>query len=706
MILDFMQSVALMIAGSVAVRALMRRLRLSPRQTQVVFGVLFGLLAVIAMLRPALAASGVLVDSRSVAIAVAGLFGGPLAAALAAAIAALARIALGGTGVLAGIAIAVSVALMSGTYHRLRDRRPTLYALPSLAAFSVAIHAVVLAIVVVASGRPDLTLSADIALPMLLLVPAGLVLVAWIMLDYEQQDEAERLLSVRENRFRTLFEGVHAPMLLIDPDSGRIIDANPAAVAFYGWTADALRTMTIDQINTLTPEQIKIEMRQAAEADRNHFEFEHRLADGSVRYVDVYSGAVSVDGRQLLYSFVIDSTLRRKAEEELLEREWLMRTVFEATQDGFCLLGTDGTIQMVNRAYTEMSGFDRESLLSMRYTSLCAPSSRGVAGEALKSLSGDQAVLFESAQQRRDGSVFDVEVSAAALPDDAGIVCFIRDITTRKQHAAELEEYRDHLESLVELRTARLRETIRELRIANETTNRFLMNVSHELRTPLNSILGFSDVLLAGISGPINGEQHRQLATVRSAGEHLLSLINDILDVERIASGDTTVAIEPVDVAALIRQLLDDFSSETEPKRITLKAALTPDESVIIDSDPLRLKQILTNLVGNAIKFTDRGQVTISLDAESADRINVAVADTGPGIPGAELDRVFEPFVQVHCPDGGKPRGTGLGLTISQDLAQLLGGDISLTSRVGVGSTFTVRLPRCNPSCDTDRSRS
>lgn len=698
MVLDFMQSVALMIAGSVAVRALMRRLRLSPRQTQVVFGVLFGVLAVIAMLRPALAASGVLVDSRSMAIAIAGLFGGPLAAAIAAAIAALARIALAGTGVLAGIAIAVSVALMSGTYHHLRNRRPSLYTLPSLAAFSVAIHAVVLTIIIVASGRPDLTLAADIALPMLL-VPAGLVLVAWLMLDYEQQDEAERLLSGRESRFRMLFEGVRAPMLLIDPDSGRIMDANPAAVDYYGWTADALRTMTIGQINTLTPEQIKTEMRKAVEADKNHFEFEHRLADGSVRYVDVYSGIVSIDDKQLLYSFVIDSTLRRKAEEELLEREWLMRTAFEATRDGFCLLGTDGTIQMVNKAYAEMSGFDKRSLLSMRYTRLCAPSSRGVAGEALKSLSGNQAVLFESTQQRRDGSVFDVEVSAAALPDGAGIVCFIRDITTRKQHAAELEEYRDHLEGLVELRTARLRETIRELRVANETTNRFLMNVSHELRTPLNSILGFSDVLLAGIPGPINSEQHRQLATVRSAGEHLLSLINDILDVERIASGDTTVTIEPVDVAALIRQLLDDFSSETESKRIALKA-LTPDQSVIIDSDPLRLRQILTNLVGNAIKFTDRGQVTISLDAENAGRIIIAIADTGPGIPDAELDSVFEPFVQVHCPDGSKPRGTGLGLTISQDLAKLLGGDISVTSRVGAGSTFTVVLPRSSPACD------
>jgi len=314
-------------------------------------------------------------------------------------------------------------------------------------------------------------------------------------------------------------------------------------------------------------------------------------------------------------------------------------------------------------------------------------------------------VLFESAQQRRDGSVFDVEVSAAALPDDAGIVCFIRDITARKRSESELESYRDHLEELVELRTARLGEMVRDLTEANQTTSRFLMNVSHELRTPLNSIIGFSSVLLAGMLGPINAEQERRLATVHSAGEHLLSLINDILDVERVASGDTTVTIESVDAAPLIRQLLDDFSSEAERKRISVEALL-PAERVIIDSDPLRLKQVLSNLVGNAIKFTDQGGVTISLNIQGADRVAIAVADTGPGIPEDDLGKVFEPFVQVHGPDGSKPGGTGLGLTISQDLARLLGGDISVTSRVGVGSTFTVALPRCSPRSDANLSRS
>lgn len=705
MVLDFVQNVALMIAGSVAVRALIRRLQLSPRQTQVIFGALFGLLAVVSMLSPAIAVAGILVDSRSVAVMIAGLFGGPLAVCVTAAIAGIARVVLGGSGMLSGIAGFIVVALMASIYRRLRPSHPQLYTLPAIALFSVAVHAMVLAIIVFASGRPDLSLATDIALPMLLLIPAGVVLVAWFMLDYEQQDEAERLLSGRESRFRMLFEGVRAPMLLIEPDSGRIVDANPAAVDFYGWTADELRSMTVDQINTLTPGHIRAEMRRAVEARKNHFEFQHRHADGSLRYVDVYSGTVMVDGAQLLYSFIVDSTLRREAELELLEREWLMRTVFETTRDGFCLLNTDGTIRMVNRAYAEMSGFSEEKLLSIHYTSLCAPSDRGAADEALSSIAGSQAVLFESVQQRQDGSVFDVEVSAAALPDDAGIVCFIRDISRRKQRTAELERYRGHLEELVELRTARLGETIIDLTAANQTISRFLMNVSHELRTPLNSIIGFSGVLLAGISGPINPEQQRQLSTVRSAGEHLLSLINDILDVQRIASGDTKVTIESVDAVALVRQLLEDFSSETEGKHITAEA-LVPAESLIIDSDPLRLKQILTNLVGNAVKFTDQGGFTISLSVDAADRVAIAVADTGPGIPEEDLDRVFEPFVQVHSFDGSKPQGTGLGLTISQDLAKLLGGDISVTSRVGVGSTFTVLLPRRNPCCDTSPSHS
>jgi len=267
----------------------------------------------------------------------------------------------------------------------------------------------------------------------------------------------------------------------------------------------------------------------------------------------------------------------------------------------------------------------------------------------------------------------------------------------RRLSEKELENHRQNLEDLVELRTARLAATIAELRAANETTGQFLMNVSHELRTPLNSIIGFSEVLLREIPGPINADQEHQITTVRDAGKHLLSLINDILDLERIASGKIMLCTENVDLVDMAEHVCEELTQSADTDlRVEVVA---PAGGVTITSDPVRVRQILINLIGNAVKFTERGAVTVSMDTADPTLVQVAVKDTGPGIPKEHINRVFEPFVQVHSATHGKPHGTGLGLTISQDLAALLGGTISVESRTGEGSTFTLSLPATNPAC-------
>lgn len=246
---------------------------------------------------------------------------------------------------------------------------------------------------------------------------------------------------------------------------------------------------------------------------------------------------------------------------------------------------------------------------------------------------------------------------------------------------------------LAEERTAALRETTDRLIEASHIKDEFLANMSHELRTPLNSIIGFSKIMLDGLAGSINPEQQKQLEMVLGAGNHLLAIITDVLDLEKIEAGAFPVAAERVavsdvvgDVVALMRPL-----AEAKGLRIVDEAAESP---LVVLTDPLKLRQILLNLVGNAVKFTDTGEVALSVDATDRTAFTVSVADTGRGMTPGECESVFRAFTQVASAEAAKPEGTGLGLAIARRLAVLLGGEIGVESAAGVGSTFRVTLPR------------
>jgi len=236
-----------------------------------------------------------------------------------------------------------------------------------------------------------------------------------------------------------------------------------------------------------------------------------------------------------------------------------------------------------------------------------------------------------------------------------------------------------------------------ELATASRVKNDFLANMSHELRTPLNSILGFTGVLLQDIAGPLNDEQRKQLGMVKHSGEHLLALVNDILDLERIESG--TVVLEPVSLDP--REVLESLTNRMLPLAEDRKLALSCDLAnapIAVQADARSLEQILFNLIGNAIKYTEQGSVTVQVTCEN-NEVRFAVHDTGIGIPRENHATIFDEFVQVRARSGEKPGGTGLGLAVSRRLAEMHGGRIELTSStLGVGSVFTLVLPTA--SCE------
>lgn len=262
----------------------------------------------------------------------------------------------------------------------------------------------------------------------------------------------------------------------------------------------------------------------------------------------------------------------------------------------------------------------------------------------------------------------------------------------REQALLQLEAYRDHLEEIVAERTRELAKAKEAAESADRLKSAFLATMSHELRTPLNSIIGFSGVLEQELAGPLNDEQKKQLGMVSESAEHLLALINDVLDISKIEAGQLTVAAEPVEVRPLLEKAVRTVKPLAEAKHLALELEIDPEAGMVI-ADSRRAGQVLLNLLSNAIKFTDTGSVRVRCTDEGA-MIRISVTDTGIGIQKEYLDRLFAPFTQIETGLARKYEGTGLGLSISKRLVTLMGGEITVESEPGRGSTFSFTLPQ------------
>ncbi len=509
-------------------------------------------------------------------------------------------------------------------------------------------------------------------------------------------EEIAHRLSESEQSLRSVLDHSPDAVFIARPD-GHYEYVNQKAGEFVGYTTEELLAMGIGGLAPagLIDAHHRIFERIVGEG-HCFTEIELRRKDGSIAFAEM-SAVLLPNGNVL--GLCRDIARRREAEQALLAAERKFRGLIEQSLVGVYII-QDGRFPYVNPRFAEMFGFasPQEVIDRVAVSDLVAPEAREAVAENLRRrVSGEvEAINYSFVGLRRDGSRMDVEVYGRSMVHDGrpAVIGVLLDVSERKRVEAELEQNRLHLEDLVAARTNELLLAKDAAEAANRAKSSFLANMSHELRTPMNAIIGLSGILLRRYDDPALCDK---LGKISGAANHLLHLLNDILDLSKIDAEHLVLERVPFRFGSLLADVESLVHERVEARHLTLTRQIDPRLAGLeLLGDPLRLQQILLNLVTNAIKFTEQGGVTIdlSIEAESPEDVHlrVSVADTGIGIRDDAQERIFSPFEQADSSTTRRHGGTGLGLAICKRLVTLMGGSITVHSAPGEGSCFSFSL--------------
>lgn len=528
--------------------------------------------------------------------------------------------------------------------------------------------------------------------------------------DITKHKQAEEALTESELKYRSIYENINVGILLTVPD-GEILAANDFACELFGMTEEEICRKGRDAIIDRTDPRFQTILKERKRNGKAKGELTLIRSDKTT-----FEGELSSvifpdkDGKARTSMVIQDLTRRKQSEDALRKSEEKFRSIMENSADAIFITDDKGRYLFTNNAVTSLLGFTHEEMKSKTIIDL-APKHR--INEYLgifDNLLSDRTVFTELELLKNDGTYLSVDLNSTILPDGM-VYGSCRDISGRKRVEEELHKHREHLEELVKERTSELYEREKELKkaketaeVANQAKSVFLATMSHEIRTPMNAVLGYADLLGYMLE---DKTQKNYLESIKSSGKSLMTLINDILDLSKIEAGKLEMQFEFINPVSFFSEFERIFSLELNDKGLDFKMEISSGTPAGLCVDEVRLRQILLNLIGNAIKFTDEGYIKLSMWTENPQVIEIKkekteelidlfieVEDTGTGISKELYEEIFKPFSQQPGQNVKKYGGTGLGLAITQRLVNLMNGTIQLWSEVKKGSKFRIFIPK------------
>jgi PAS domain S-box-containing protein len=687
MLLGLVNNVALLLALGLLYDALTLRPRSAPLTLrQLISGVILGATGILLMLDAIEMTPGIIFDTRSILLAIAGLFFGTIPTVMAIAITGAFRLWQGGAGALMGVGVIVTTGAIGLAWRHWRRGRLETISMLELFGFGLVVHLDLLAWILTVPAPVRAHLYGQISLPVMVLYPLGTALLGRLMLSQLRSNQAEAALRESESRYRSLFENNHIPMLIVDPADGRIMDVNPKACAYYGWPRETMQTMYSADVNLLPPEEIKAEMQQAVSEHRNSFIFQHRLADGTVRDVEVHSGPIQIQGRKLLYSVINDITDRKRTEEALRESDGRFRNLVESAPIPI-YIEAEGRFTYLNAAAVRAFGAKAGGeLLGQPVMERFHKDFKSTVSHRMRQLHEQhQAVpVVEEACLKLDGSSFNAEVSAVPFSQEgrAGALVFFRDVTDRKR----AEEQRMQMERQIQ-QTQKL-----------ESLGVLAGGIAHDFNNILMAVLGHADLALSEL--PPLSPARESIREIEQASRRAAELCRQML----AYSGRGKFVIETIHLRDLIEEMLHLLKTTLSKKvllNLNLEKTLPP-----MRGDATQIRQVLLNLVLNASEAIGErsGVITIStgamdcsheylaetyLDEELSEGLYLwlEVSDTGCGMDKETQGRLFEPFFTT------KFTGRGLGMAAVLGIVRGHKGAMKVYSELGRGTTFKILFP-------------
>jgi len=487
--------------------------------------------------------------------------------------------------------------------------------------------------------------------------------------DLVEERTAE--LRVSEERYRTLFDGVPVGLYRTTPE-GDVLDDNLAIVQMLGYQdIESMPAGNVGELYIDPGERARWQALMEREGVVSNFEMQLRRRDGTVIWVSDTARAVKDEQGQVLYyeGSLKDITERKEFEEEIRRQKDYFEALFINSPVAVVTADLDGDVVSWNPMAEKLFGYTQAEAIGRKLDDLVAAdySLRAEAGRYTAQVIDLGRVQVITKRTRKDGSLVDVDLLALPLVvagQKVGFIAIYHDITP-------------------------LQEARRGAEAANRAKSAFLANMSHELRTPLNAVLGFTQLM--GGDPNLTAEQRENLGVINRSGEHLLALINDVLEMSKIEAGRVTLQEKSFDLYHLLDGLEEMFGLRARYTGLALRFERAEDVPQYVRTDEGKLRQVMVNLLGNAVKFTQEGSVTLRVNTlsrpQEGQTLHFEVKDTGPGIAPDELAAVFDPFVQATSGQQVQ-EGTGLGLSISQQYVHLMGGDITVSSELGAGSIF------------------